>query len=262
DVRVSGGGEAIIYVMNHLIEDREDDVVLSMLLMDFKNAFNLVDREVMLKEVRLCFLDISRSSLQLMRETLAESSPPLSDVDNEDIDLGEWNINQCKRKICDGHYIVKIRVLSLSAVGHDRIKSFPRDTSYGRDGLCTQHLIDCLSGATFAIFDELVSSITQVVNLFLDGKWLNMTGGYIASASLTPLVGLCSFNGYLDDLQFDVRVSGGGEAIIYVMNHLIEDREDDVVLLMLLMDFKNAFNLVDREVMLKEVRLCFLDISH
>ncbi|GJW72951.1 hypothetical protein Tco_0132321 [Tanacetum coccineum] len=53
-------------------------------------------------------------SLQIMRETLAESSPPLSDVDEEDIDLGERNIKQCKRNICDGHYTAAIRVLSSS----------------------------------------------------------------------------------------------------------------------------------------------------
>ncbi|GKF27378.1 hypothetical protein Tco_0083272, partial [Tanacetum coccineum] len=33
-------------------------------------------------------------SMQIMRETLAESSPPLSEVDKEDIDLGERNIKQ------------------------------------------------------------------------------------------------------------------------------------------------------------------------
>ncbi|GKE24286.1 hypothetical protein Tco_1435798, partial [Tanacetum coccineum] len=38
-------------------------------------------------------------SLQLLRETLAESSPTLSDVNDEDIELGERNIKQCKRKI-------------------------------------------------------------------------------------------------------------------------------------------------------------------
>ncbi|GJT36955.1 putative reverse transcriptase domain-containing protein [Tanacetum coccineum] len=37
-----------------------DDVGLSILLVDFKNAFNLVDREVMLREVRLCCPAISR----------------------------------------------------------------------------------------------------------------------------------------------------------------------------------------------------------
>ncbi|GJX18224.1 reverse transcriptase domain-containing protein [Tanacetum coccineum] len=141
--------------------------------------------------------------------------------------------------------------------------------------------MDCLSRVVVAIFDELVSSIMQVVNLFLDGKCANMLGEYIASASLTPLVkpggGIRpivvgtvwrrlvskvsavmignSLNGYLDDLQFGVGVSGGGEAILHAVNRLIEDRGDDVGFSMLLVDFKNAFNLVDREVMLKEVHL-------
>ncbi|GKC00914.1 hypothetical protein Tco_0987050 [Tanacetum coccineum] len=55
-------------------------------------------------------------SLQVMRETLAESSHPLSSVDEEDLDLGEHNIKQCKRKICDGHYTAAVRVLSSSGV--------------------------------------------------------------------------------------------------------------------------------------------------
>ncbi|GJY78674.1 hypothetical protein Tco_0484475 [Tanacetum coccineum] len=70
----------------------------------------------------------------------------------------------------------------------DSIKSFPRGTSCGRDGLRAQHLMDCLSGAVVAISDELVSSITQVVNLFLEGKCPMILGEYIASAPLTPLV--------------------------------------------------------------------------
>ncbi|GKF95881.1 hypothetical protein Tco_0288616 [Tanacetum coccineum] len=148
-------------------------------------------------------------SLLLLRETLAESSPTVSDVDNDDLDLGERNIKQCKRKICDGHYTAAVRVLSSSGVAPyneatlqdlktrhpfhpalslphipidhhhliasstvvlDRIKSFPRGTSCGRDGLRAQHLMDCLSGAAVTVFDELVSFITQVVNLFLAGN--------------------------------------------------------------------------------------------
>nr|GEY13708.1 putative reverse transcriptase domain-containing protein [Tanacetum cinerariifolium] len=138
-------------------------------------------------------------SLQLMRETLAESSHPLLDVDEDDLDLDERNIKQYKRKICDGHYTAAIRVLSSSGVAPyndvtledlkikhpfksapflpliptdhhhliassslvlDRIKSFPRGTSCGRDGLRAQHLMNCLNGAAIAILDELVSSIT------------------------------------------------------------------------------------------------------
>ncbi|GJT31717.1 hypothetical protein Tco_0922136 [Tanacetum coccineum] len=160
-------------------------------------------------------------------------------------------------------------------------------TSCGRDGLRTQHLMDCLSGAAVAILDELVSSITQVVILFLDGKCPKRLGEYIASAPLTPLVKpgggtrpidvgtvwrslvskvsvimvVYSLDGYLDDLQFGVGVSGGGEAILHAVNRLVEDRGDEVGLSMLLVDFQNAFNLVDRKVMLEEVRLCYPAIS-
>ncbi|GJT57615.1 putative reverse transcriptase domain-containing protein [Tanacetum coccineum] len=102
--------------------------------------------------------------------------------------------------------------------------------------------MDCLSGAAVAISDELVSSITQVVNLFLERKCPMMLGEYIASAPLTPLI----------------KPSGGIRPIAVgtVWRGLVsKDRGDDVGLSMLLVDFQNAFNLVDRTVMLEEVRL-------
>ncbi|GJZ10286.1 hypothetical protein Tco_0545045, partial [Tanacetum coccineum] len=130
--------------------------------------------------------------------------------------------------------------------------------------------MDSLSGAALAISDELVSSITQVVNLFLEGKCPTMLGEYIASAPLTLLVkpggGIRpiavgtiwrrlvskvsatmighSLDGYLVGLQFGVGVPGGGEAILHVVNHLVEDHGDDAGLSMLLVDFQNAFNLI------------------
>ncbi|GJZ71648.1 hypothetical protein Tco_0635499 [Tanacetum coccineum] len=265
-------------------------------------------------------MSLPGGSLQVMRETLAESSPLLSDVDKEDIDLGERNIKQCKRKICDGHYTTAVRVLSpfgvapyndatlkdlktkhpfkpppslpqisidhhhlvaSPAVVLDIIKSFPRGTSCGRDGLHAQHLMDCLSGVAVAISNKLVSSITQVVNLFLDGKCPQQVGRVYCQCSphtvgkpsggIRPIVvGIVwrrliskvsaimighSLDGYLDGLQFGVGVAGGSEAILHSVNRLIEACGDDVGLSMLLVDFKNAFNLVDREVMLREVRL-------
>nr|GEY28408.1 hypothetical protein [Tanacetum cinerariifolium] len=59
-VWVSGGSEAILHAVNRLIEGYGDDVGLLMLLVDFKNAFNLVDQEVMLRKVRLCCHAVSR----------------------------------------------------------------------------------------------------------------------------------------------------------------------------------------------------------
>ncbi|GJZ38734.1 putative reverse transcriptase domain-containing protein [Tanacetum coccineum] len=226
---------------------------------------------------------IPGGSLQLLKEALAEPSPSWSNIDEENLNVGERNVKQCKRKIYDGQYTTAVRVISSSGVAPyndatleelnakhplkpasslpyipinyhqltsspavvlDMIKSFPRGTSCGRDGLRAQHLMDCISGTAMAISDELVSSITQVVNLFLDGKCPKMLGEYIASAPLTPLV----------KPGFGVGVSRGGEAILHAVNHLIEDRGDEMGLLMLLVDFKNAFNLVDHEVMLQEVR--------
>ncbi|KAL8117831.1 hypothetical protein AgCh_015653 [Apium graveolens] len=185
-------------------------------------------------------------SLHLARETLAENSPSLLEVDDEDLDLGEHNINRFKRKISDGHYIAAVRVLLSSviapynaatledlnvrhpfrpppslphtptdhqhlaaspAVVFDRIKSFPQGTSCGTDVLRAQHLRDCLSGAVVAISDELVASITQ-------RRLVSKVGAAMVGSSL---------GGYFDGLQFGVGVSGGGEAILHVVNRLIED---------------------------------------
>nr|GEV52001.1 hypothetical protein [Tanacetum cinerariifolium] len=119
------------------------------------------------------------------------------------------------------------------------------------------------------------------VNLFLGGKCPMMLDEYIASAPLTPLVKPSSgihpiavgtvwrrliskvsaimighsLDGYLDGLQFGVGVPRGGEAILHAVNRFVEDRGDDVGLSMLLVDFQNAFNLVDSTTMLEEVRL-------
>ncbi|GJV39914.1 hypothetical protein Tco_1418354 [Tanacetum coccineum] len=221
----------------------------------------------------LCLLKTFRprsGSLQVMRETLAESSPPLSNLDEEDIDLvlsssgvapyNDATLEDLKTKhpfkpppllphiAIDHHHLVASPALVL-----DRIKSFPRGTSCGRDGLRTQHLMDCLSGVAVAISDELVSSITQVVNLFLDGKCPQQVGRLVSKVSVI-MIGH-SLDGYLDGLQFGVGVAGGSEAILHSVNRLIEACGDDVGLSMLLVDLKNAFNLVDQEVMLREVRL-------
>ncbi|GKF64303.1 hypothetical protein Tco_0187751, partial [Tanacetum coccineum] len=86
--------------------------------------------------------------------------------------------------------------------------------------------MNCLSRAAVVKSDKLVSSITQVVSAIMIGH---------------------SLDGYLDGLQFSVGMAGGSEAIIHFVNRLIEAYEDDVGLSMLLVDFKNAFNLVDLE---------------
>lgn len=137
------------------------------------------------------------------------------------------NLSVCRNKIGYGHYAAAIRVLSSDGIAprNDNtlaeleskhpaspppsilntyfcsdpvtvdsrvvlgaIKSFPKGTSCGRDGLRAQHLVDALSGAAARVTYELVFSITGVVNLWLAGKCPNSLGEYIASAPFTPLL--------------------------------------------------------------------------
>lgn len=63
-----------------------------------------------------------------------------------------------------------------------------------------------------------------------------------------------SMNTYLQDFQFGVGVPGGCEAVLHSVNRLIESKGNEVGLSMLLVDFKNAFNLVDRSVLLQKAR--------
>ncbi|GKD29899.1 hypothetical protein Tco_1240677, partial [Tanacetum coccineum] len=175
-------------------------------------------------------------SLELLRESLAESSPTLSDVNDEDLDLGERNIKQLMLPFEDlktNHPFQHAPSLPYIPIDHhpliassivvlDRIKSFPRGTSCERDGLCAQHLTDW--------------------------NCPQMLGEYITSVPLTPLVkpsgGICliivgtiwrrlvfkvsaimighSLDGYLECLQFGVGVSGGSKAILHVVNRPIE----------------------------------------
>ncbi|GJU10259.1 hypothetical protein Tco_1132655 [Tanacetum coccineum] len=183
---------------------------------------------------------LASGSLQLIRETLAESSPPLSGVDDKDLDLvlsssgvasyNDATLDDLKTKHPFKHApslphipINHHQIVASQDVVLDKIKSFPHGTSCARDGLRAQHLMDCLSGAAVAISDYV--PLTPLVEL----------GGGIRLI-------------VVDDLQFGVGVSGRGEAILYSVNRLIECRGDDVGLSMLLVDYKNAFNLVDREI--------------
>ncbi|XP_052622515.1 uncharacterized protein LOC128127844 [Lactuca sativa] len=52
-VGVSGGAEAVLHSANKVLSERHNDGSLSMLSVDFSNAFNLVDRSALLHEVRL-----------------------------------------------------------------------------------------------------------------------------------------------------------------------------------------------------------------
>ncbi|XP_026451691.1 uncharacterized protein LOC113352022 [Papaver somniferum] len=239
---------------------------------------------------------------------------------------GVANVIACRRKIECGHFAAAIRVLSSSrlapcsektyldlqhkhppapppAIPVDAIladpitvdsravlgaiKSFPKGTSCGRGGLRAQHLVDVMSGSATTVADNLLASITWVVNLWLAGRCLEILGEFITSAPLTPLLKpgggirpsvvctvwrrlvskVASFSvgkdmtSYLGDYQFGVGVPVGGKGILHVVNCLLGMKGHSDKMSMLLIDFSNAFNMVSRTQLIKEVRLHCLGIS-
>ncbi|GKC87547.1 hypothetical protein Tco_1148196 [Tanacetum coccineum] len=68
------------------------------------------------------------------------------------------------------------------------IKSFPKCTSCGRDGLRAQYILDALCEEGSAIATDLLKVITSVVNLWLAGRCLPILAEFVTSAPLTPLL--------------------------------------------------------------------------
>ncbi|GJU30307.1 putative reverse transcriptase domain-containing protein [Tanacetum coccineum] len=131
---------------------------------------------------------------------------------------------------------------------------FPKGTLCGRDGLRAQHLIDILGGTASAVVDDLLGSITWVVNLFLSGKCHSQLGEYIASAPLTHLV---KPGGGLHPIvvgtmwrRLLLRL-----LVVLLVNRLIESKGNEVRSSILLVDFKNAFNLVNISILLEETKV-------
>ncbi|GJS12147.1 putative reverse transcriptase domain-containing protein [Tanacetum coccineum] len=137
------------------------------------------------------------------------------------------------------------------------IKSFPKGTSCGRDGLRAQHILDALCGEGSATATSLIMAITLVINLWLAGRCPPILAEFVASAPFTPLLKLD--NG-IRPIEV-VGVSGGAEAVLHSANRVLSEYHNDGSLIMLTMDFSNAFNLVDRSALLYEVRVWCPSIS-
>nr|GEV73554.1 hypothetical protein [Tanacetum cinerariifolium] len=242
---------------------------------------------------------------------LREDTQEFSMGDFEEGATGNTNIKQCLRKVTDGHFTAKVKVLSSSGVApyyddtikaleakhpykpppsmpsitfsepplvaeidsvFSCIKSFPKGTSCERDGLRAQHILDAIYGEGFVTATDLLKVITSIINLWSVGRCPPILVEFVASAPLTLLlksdneirpiavgtiwrclVFKVSMKGvgkemseYLSDFQFGVGVSGGAKAILHRINQVLSEYHNDRSLAMLIVDFSNAFNLVDR----------------
>ena len=155
------------------------------------------------------------------------------------------------------------------------VRSFPAGSSGGPDGLRPQHLVDMVTCVVAG--PALVTALTSFVNLLLEGQCppevaqvlfggrmfalQKKSGGVRPIAigyTLRRLAAKCA-NTYalsmLEDrllpVQVGVGVRGGCEGAVHATRRFLTNMTDDRVLVKL--DFRNAFNSIRRDVMLKTV---------
>ncbi|GKE17577.1 hypothetical protein Tco_1425154, partial [Tanacetum coccineum] len=133
------------------------------------------------------------------------------------------------------------------------IKSFPKDTSCGIDGLRAQHILDALYEEGSAAATDFLNVITSAVNLWLAERCLSI---------LVAMKGVGKeMSKYLSDFQFGVGVSGGVEVVLHSVNRVLCEYHNYGSFAMLNVDFTNAFNLVDRSALLHEVKVMCPSVS-
>ncbi|KAD7117211.1 hypothetical protein E3N88_04479 [Mikania micrantha] len=250
-------------------------------------------------------------------DSVEETGAPKGECRREEDKERDPNIKQCLRKVRDGHFTAAVKVLCSSGVAplgdstlkalidkHPMvpppsspsnplaqpalvvdgecvlkcIRSFPKGTSCGRDGMRAQHLLDAVGGEGSVTSSGLLASITEVVNLWLGGSCPKVLAEFVASAPLTPLLkpdkgirpiavgGIWrrlvskvamkkvgkEMTQYLGDYQFGVGVPNGAEAVLHSANRFLNSFHADGSLALLTVDFSNAFNTVDRTTFLQE----------
>lgn len=161
----------------------------------------------------------------------------------------------------------------------EAVYSFPNGTSGGVDGLRPQHLKDLLSKSNGDANLKLLSSLTNLCNMMLSGNVnseitqiiygatvcaLNKNSGGIRpiaiGCTLRRLVSklACrsvreSISSYLNPIQLGFGTKGGCESAIHVTRTFINHNNSSKKVILKL-DFFNAFNTIERDILLAEVK--------
>lgn len=159
------------------------------------------------------------------------------------------------------------------------ISSFYNGSSGGIDGIRPQHLKDLISGTNGEAGFKLLKSITLLTNLMFSGKVLSSICRIIYGARLCALTkkdgGIrpiaigstfrritakiaCDgvreeIGSYLRPKQVGVNTKGGCEAAVHVCRSFIR-RNKKSKKIILKIDFRNAFNCVERDVLLRTIQ--------
>ena len=159
------------------------------------------------------------------------------------------------------------------------IRSFPRNSACGRDGLRAVHLVDMYEGSSGQDRDAFLLALTAFINCCLSGALHPDVAPYLCGAPLYPLrkktggirpiaVGevlrrlvskaACVYGTPIASNEFmphqlGVGIPDGAVAIVHSLNHLVRLKGQDENMVLLKVDFTNAFNLVDRDRMFAAV---------
>jgi hypothetical protein len=163
----------------------------------------------------------------------------------------------------------------------ERALSFPHGSAPGASGFRPQYLADLLQGPSGLVTDQFAQALTKFVNCMVAGK---APAAIAAVFSGAPLIALTKKDGSLRPIaigetlrrlvskcccakvadkthaifghhQVGVSTVGGVEASVHAVRRATETYAADPGMVMLKVDFKNAFNLISRTEFLSEVKL-------
>ena len=159
------------------------------------------------------------------------------------------------------------------------INSFPRASGAGPSKLSPDHLREALKCPTPVKSERFLEAVTALVNVLAAGKVspciaTHMCGAYLhplakKDGSIRPiavgetirrLVSKClntavrrEAESILAPTQLGVGVRGGCEIAIHTVRSVIDSKGDDSKTCLLKVDFKNAFNLISRQIVIDQV---------
>ena len=159
------------------------------------------------------------------------------------------------------------------------IKSFPRGTAPGPDGLRAQHLRDILRVPSGDVQSNPRAAIIRLVTFLAEGKANESVARHLAGARLIPLekkdggvrpiaIGCVwrrlvakslilastdKLGPFFAPFQLGVRVRNGSEVIVKAVQHICANRTDDHDFVVFQADFSNAFNNISRPVFRAEI---------
>ena len=163
------------------------------------------------------------------------------------------------------------------------LRSFSKDVGTDNSNFRIQHLLDAHEAH---LPNPILPRLRAVINLLLSGKAAIETQEFLAGARLTALAkpggdvrpiaagnilrriaSKCAcrllqarIRSTFGDEQLGVACRGGAEHIIHTMRNTIDSHWNDQDFSILKVDFKNAFNSVDRGILLRECKQHFPDL--